>query len=340
MHAEGSGFVDSARLTVRAGRGGDGCVAFRREKFVPRGGPAGGDGGNGGSVVLRADDGFTTLLHIHHRRLIKAERGAHGEGSNRTGASGADVEVVVPTGTVVRDAATGEVLADLVEDGQRVVVARGGRGGRGNARFATSTNRAPRRADPGRPGEEKELELELKLLAEVGLVGLPNAGKSTLLSRISAARPKVAAYPFTTLVPHLGVVQAPGDETRTLVVADIPGLIEGAHDGAGLGIRFLKHVERCRALALLVDLSDEQEVAASVATVRAELAAYDPPLHDRGWLLVGTKLDTVAVRDAAAATLAAVAAEHGVGWRAVSAVAGEGLTELIHGLFELSEGEA
>jgi GTP-binding protein len=329
--------IDSARITVSAGRGGNGCVSFRREKYVPRGGPDGGDGGRGGDVILRADPRYNTLLHVHHRHHIRAERGRHGEGSNRTGRSGESVVVPVPPGTVVRDAVTGEILADLVEPGQKVVVARGGRGGRGNARFATSTNQAPRRADPGEPGEERELELELKLMADVGLVGLPNAGKSTLLSVISAARPKVADYPFTTLEPHLGVVRAPDDETRTLVVADIPGLIEGAHQGAGLGIQFLRHVERCRLLAMLVDLSAGEDPAETVRTVRGEVAAFDRGLAQRPWLLVGTKMDAVADRAEAAARLEALAARYGVRSVAISAATGEGIPKLVYALLEMAE---
>lgn len=327
--------IDSARITVRAGAGGNGCVSFRREKSVPRGGPNGGDGGHGGSVVLRVDPGLNTLLHVHHRKLVRAERGRHGEGSNKTGASGADVVLAVPPGTVVRDAASGELLGDLTAEGDELVVARGGRGGRGNARFATSTNQAPRTAEPGRPGGERELELELKLLADVGLVGRPNAGKSTLLSRLSAARPKIADYPFTTLEPHLGVVQAPDDEFRTLVVADIPGLIEGAHEGAGLGTQFLRHVERCRALLHLVDLAAAEPLEERVEVVRGELEAYSTSLGSKPWLLVGTKLDAVADRPGVEAELATVAAGHGVGWLAVSAVTGEGLRPLAGAMFEL-----
>ncbi|MCG6964847.1 MAG: GTPase ObgE [Acidobacteria bacterium] len=324
-------FIDSARITVFAGRGGNGCVSFRREKFVPRGGPNGGDGGRGGSVILRADPSFNTLLHVHHRRTVRATRGAHGEGSNRTGASGRDEVVAVPPGTVVRDASSGEVLGDLVEAGQTLVVARGGRGGRGNARFATSTNQAPRRAEEGRAGEERELELELKLIADVGLVGLPNAGKSTLLSRVSAARPKIAAYPFTTLEPYLGVVDLGGDGLRTLVMADIPGLIEGAHEGAGLGLQFLRHIERCRVLAHLVDLTEPEKIAAGVEAVRTELAAHARPLDGRPWVLIGTKLDAAVERQEAAAAVENVAVLHDVAWTVISAVTGEG----VEGMLEL-----
>jgi GTP-binding protein len=327
--------IDQARITACAGDGGNGCVAFRREKFVPKGGPNGGDGGRGGNVVLQVSGNLNTLLHIHHQHTIRAERGRHGMGSNKTGASGEDVVIPVPPGTVVRDADSGETLGDLVADGDELVVARGGRGGRGNARFATATQRAPRHAEDGTPGETRRLELELKLLADVGLVGLPNAGKSTLLARVSAARPKIADYPFTTLEPYLGVVRAPGDEFRSLVMADIPGLIEGAHEGAGLGSQFLRHVERCRVLAHLVDLSSDEAVADRVATLRDELAAWEPPLDDRAWLLVGTKIDAVADRDEARAELDRVADTYRVDRCTVSSVTGDGIHGLLGRLFEL-----
>ncbi len=329
--------VDSVRITVRAGDGGNGCVSFRREKYVPRGGPDGGDGGRGGDVILVVDEGLNTLLHLHHRRLVRAGRGQHGRGSNKTGAGGEDVRLQVPPGTVVRDAASSEILGDLVEDSQEMVVARGGRGGRGNARFATSTNRAPRTAEEGGKGEELDLDLELKLLADVGLVGLPNAGKSTLLARLSAARPKVADYPFTTVEPHLGVVSPSGDDLRTLVMADIPGLIEGAHEGAGLGIQFLRHVERCPVLAHLVDLASTVPLGERVDTIRGELEAHTAPLQDRPWVLVGTKLDAVDDREAALAELAAVATSYGVRSIAISAVTGEGIDRLVGLLFDLVE---
>src|SRR5262245_61809850 len=245
-------FLDRARIIVKAGDGGNGVTAFRREKFVPRGGPSGGDGGRGGSVFIEATDQLNTLLQFRFNPEYRSGRGSHGEGSNRHGRDGEDVIVSVPVGTIVTDVATRDVVHDFTTPGERVTVARGGRGGRGNARFASSTNRAPRYHEDGQPGETRALDLELKLIADVGLVGFPNVGKSTLISRISAARPKIADYPFTTLEPHLGVVQR--DEYRTFVVADMPGLIEGAHTGTGLGLEFLSHIERTKQLVHAVDL--------------------------------------------------------------------------------------
>ena len=285
-------FLDEAAIHVQAGRGGNGCVAFRREKYVPRGGPSGGDGGEGGSVYLAGYANRNTLYHLRFASVYPAERGRHGEGSNKSGRAGDDLEVPVPLGTVVYDAETDELLGEILEDGQRLLVAAGGRGGRGNARFATATNQAPRRADPGQDGEERRLRLELKLLADVGVIGLPNAGKSTLISVVSAARPKIADYPFTTLVPQLGVV-AEGPLAEPFVIADLPGLIAGAAQGAGLGIQFLRHIERCRVLLHLVDLSNpEESAAADLETVERELAAFNPELMERPRLLVGSKLDS------------------------------------------------
>jgi len=327
--------VDQARITVEAGDGGNGCVSFRREKFVPRGGPNGGDGGSGGDVVLRVQRNLNTLLHIHNQRFLRAERGTNGMGSNKTGKGGDDAVLMVPPGTIVRDHLSREVLGDLVADGDELTVARGGRGGRGNARFASATNRTPRKAEPGGKGEVRELELELKLLADVGLVGLPNAGKSTLLSRLSAARPKVADYPFTTIEPHLGVVQSPFDEFHSLVMADIPGLIEGAHQGAGLGVQFLRHVERCRVLAHLVDLSSEESIGDRVDTIRGELGAYATPLDGRPWILVGTKTDVVADMPEALAALEAAADGYGLEAVTISAATGDGIRRLLGRLFEL-----
>jgi GTP-binding protein len=316
-------FVDEARITVIGGDGGNGCVSFRREKFVPRGGPDGGDGGNGGSVVLVADPEVNTLLPFRYRNLFRAERGRHGEGSQRTGRSGEDLEVHVPVGTLVTDANSDTLLADLSHPDDRVPIARGGRGGRGNARFASATNRAPTRHDPGTEGEQHLLRLELKLLADVGLVGFPNAGKSTFLSCVSAARPKIADYPFTTLAPILGVAQV--DDGRTLVIADIPGLIEGAHDGAGLGDRFLRHIERCRVILHLVDpTSHGRTFAEAVDTIDRELALYSPTLATKPQVLVLTKKD--ALQDAGVLRAARREARRlGRALFVVSAVTGEGL---------------
>jgi GTP-binding protein len=281
-------FLDQVRIHVAAGDGGAGAIAFRRESGVPRGGPNGGDGGKGGDVILAADAQLATLLDFRYRQRYAAERGAHGEGSNRTGRSGGNLLLTVPPGTVVRDVATGETVGELLEPEQRLLVARGGRGGRGNARFATATNQAPRRADTGGKGEERELELELKLIADVGLVGEPNAGKSTLLATLSAATPRIADYPFTTLTPNLGVVQV-GDE-RSFVLADIPGIIEGAHEGKGLGLRFLRHVERTRTLAVLIP-ADDPDPQATYARLRSELAGYSEELAAKPHCVVVSKTD-------------------------------------------------
>src|SRR5579885_3644997 len=280
-------FIDEVRIYVKAGNGGNGCLAFRREKYVPRGGPSGGDGGRGGDVTLVASEHYNTLLHFRFNPEYKAERGRHGEGSNRTGREGESIDIPTPVGTVVYDADTGELLHDFTTPGDRFVVARGGRGGRGNARFATSTHQAPTEHEPGHPGEERRLRLELKLLADVGLVGFPNAGKSTLISRISAARPKIADYPFTTLEPNLGVVGLP--DFQSFVVADIPGLIEGAHLGHGLGTRFLRHISRTRLLVYVLDASAEPEKG--FATVRGEIGSFDAALLERPALIALNKID-------------------------------------------------
>jgi GTPase len=286
-------FIDRTRIRVQGGHGGNGVTAFRREKFVPRGGPSGGDGGRGGDVWLVADASLNTLLHLRYSPEHIAGRGMHGEGANRSGRDGEDAIVHVPVGTQILDADTGELLSDVTEDGARWLAARGGRGGFGNAHFATSTNRAPRYHQEGSEGERRELQLELKLLADVGLVGFPNAGKSTLISTISAAKPKIADYPFTTLEPHLGVVDL-GD-FRTFVVADIPGLIEGAHKGSGLGDRFLRHVERTKLLLHLVDVSSlsGRDTVSDYETVNRELAAYNPDLASRPQIVVATKIDAL-----------------------------------------------
>src|SRR6202030_2346799 len=295
-------FIDEVKIRVKAGDGGNGCLAFRREKFVPRGGPSGGDGGRGGDITMVASQHYNTLLHFRFNPEHTAQRGRHGEGSNRSGREGDSIELPVPVGTIVYDAETGEMLPDLTAAGDRFLVARGGRGGRGNQHFATSTHQAPTEHEPGKPGDAKHLRLELKLLADVGLVGFPNAGKSTLISRISAAHPKIADYPFTTLEPHLGVVSADGTTGksvgRTFVVADLPGLIEGAHEGAGLGTRFLKHIERTRLVAHLVDTSDasDRDPVRDFEIICAELAAFSPELAAKPTIVVATKLDATVDR--------------------------------------------
>ena len=327
-------FVDEAHIWVKGGDGGNGCLAFRREKYVPRGGPSGGDCGNGGDVVFEATSQENTLLRFRYDREFRAERGRHGEGSKRHGRSGEDMLLRVPVGTVLFDEETGKALADLATSGQRVTVARGGRGGRGNARFAKPWHRAPKEFETGKPGEERRLRLELKLLADVGLVGFPNAGKSTLISRISAARPKIADYPFTTLEPHLGVVSADGTPFgRTFVVADLPGLIEGAHQGAGLGIRFLRHIERTRLLAHLVDVSqaNPRDPVRDFEIIHAELAAFSPQLPSKPAILVATKLDAMVGPEKLDA-LRRLAAERGLSFYAVSAASGEGILELTRGI--------
>jgi GTP-binding protein len=321
-------FVDEAIITVRAGRGGDGICSFRREMYVPRGGPDGGDGGNGGNVVLTASHRLTTLLDLRYQKHYQAEDGRPGGSSKCTGRSGADVVVTLPVGTAVYDAATDDALADLVNDGETVVIARGGRGGLGNCHFATSTNRAPTRWTQGTDGEERTLRLELKLLADVGLVGFPNAGKSTLIAAVSSARPKIAEYPFTTLTPHLGVVRWGSD--RSFVVADIPGLIEGAHDGKGLGLQFLRHIERTAFLLHLIDVSEwtPVEPIAGFETMRRELAAYDHTLIDRPFAVVATKIDIGGTSDRLA-RLRDYCKRHRLRCFPVSSATREGLDDLI-----------
>jgi len=320
-------FVDQATITVQGGDGGNGCVSFRREKYVPHGGPNGGDGGNGGDVVLVADLGASTLLPFRFNTLFRARRGRHGEGSNKTGRSSDELIVEVPVGTIVMDEDGVHELADLATPGQRWVAARGGDGGRGNARFSSSVNRAPTRHESGHTGEQLRLRLELKLLADVGLIGFPNAGKSTLIARISAARPKIADYPFTTLEPHLGVVNA-GDY-RSFVVADIPGLIEGAHEGAGLGDRFLRHIERCRLLLHLVDGAFvEREPIEAVQAIEDELSAYSSTLATKPLILVVTKSDAIQDRSATD-RLRAWAAERSRPCLTISAVSGDGIPALV-----------
>jgi GTP-binding protein len=292
-------FVDEARIHVKAGDGGNGCISFRRERFIPRGGPNGGDGGKGGDVILQADAQLTTLLDLTYPKLFRAQRGNHGKGKDQTGKNGEDLIIRIPVGTLVRDDQTEEVLQDLLFDGQQYIVAEGGRGGRGNARFATPTLRAPRHAEKGKEGQDRALRLELKLLADVGLIGYPNVGKSTLLSRISSAKPKIADYPFTTLVPHLGVVNR--ENHRPFIVADIPGLIEGASKGAGLGLRFLRHIERTRLLIHLLDISEEpsRDAVKDFHVLNHELKAYHRSVQEKTQLLALNKIDLPSVRERA-----------------------------------------
>ena len=323
-------FVDEAKIRVKAGGGGNGCMAFRREKFVPRGGPSGGDGGHGGDVIMESSERHNTLVHFRFNPEYRAERGRHGEGSNKTGREGENVVLKVPVGTIVYDELTGELVHDFSHPDERVVIARGGRGGRGNARFATSVHQAPREHEEGHPGEERSLRLELKLLADVGLVGYPNAGKSTLISRISAARPKIADYPFTTLQPNLGVVVAgnPPDDS-SFVVADIPGLIEGASEGAGLGTQFLRHIERTRVLAHLVDVSDSSgrpDPVQDYEVITRELANFGSGLASKPTMVVASKMD--AVNKDKLAKLKRYCKRKKLELFPISAVTGEGIDEL------------
>jgi len=330
-------FVDEAKIYVKAGDGGNGCVAFRREKFVPRGGPSGGDGGAGGSIWIEANPNDNTLLRYRFNREFRADRGRHGEGSNKTGHSGSDMLLAVPVGTVVWDDDSGQPLADLTAPGQRFLAARAGRGGRGNQHFARPWHQAPRESEDGQPGEERHLRLELKLLADVGLIGFPNVGKSTLISRISAARPKIADYPFTTLEPNLGVVSADAGKGRapgrTFVVADLPGLIEGAHSGVGLGTRFLRHVERTRLLAHLIDTSDasDRDPVRDFDIIAGELAAFSSALAGKPMIVVATKLDATTDR-ARLENLRAFCTARGLDFHAISSASGEGIPELVRAM--------
>jgi len=325
-------FIDEATITIRSGDGGRGCVSFRREKFVPRGGPDGGGGGNGGSVLLVATPNLSTLLDFRYRDIHKAKRGLHGKGKNMTGKSGEDLRLAVPGGTIIYDADTREMLADLTKPGETYLAAKGGRGGRGNAAFTSSTNQAPDTAEPGEPGIERRLRLELKLIARIGLVGLPNAGKSTLISKISRAKPKIADYPFTTLSPVLGVVSHRDDE---FVVADLPGLIEGSHRGAGLGHRFLKHVERTEGLAHVIDAGQNPEqILEAYHTIRNEMERFQPGLADRPTLLVFNKIDLTGARENAEEALSKV--EHPTEQTCfISAATGEGIPSLLDGMLRL-----
>ncbi len=332
-------FIDEAKIRVKAGDGGNGCLAFRREKFVPRGGPSGGDGGKGGDIIMESTERHNTLVHFRFNPEYKAQRGRHGEGSNRTGREGVEITLKVPVGTILYDADTGEKVHDFSRPDERIVVAQGGRGGRGNARFATSTHQAPREHEEGRPGEDRVFRLELKLLADVGLVGYPNVGKSTLISRISAARPKIADYPFTTLQPNLGVVavgQPP--EERSFVVADIPGLIEGAHSGAGLGTQFLRHIERTRLLVHLVDVSDASgrpDPVKDVEVIRGELESFGAGLENKPIIMAASKID-VANKEKLA-KLKRYCKKNGLELFPISAVTGKGIDELKYAIAEKLE---
>jgi GTP-binding protein len=332
-------FADEAKILVKGGDGGNGCMAFRREKYVPRGGPSGGDGGNGGDIYLESNPHDNTLLRYRYNREFRADRGRHGEGSDCHGRSGVETILTVPVGTVVFDADSGEQLFDFTEPGQRFLAAHGGRGGRGNGNpaFVRPWHQAPREHESGRPGQERHLRMELKLLADVGLVGFPNAGKSTLISRISAARPKIAAYPFTTIEPHLGVVNADPDaapgQGRIFVVADVPGLIEGAHEGAGLGTRFLKHLERTRLIIHLIDTSDAnpRDPIEDFEIIQHELAAFSPELAEKPMIVAATKLDATTNRDHLD-ELRDFATKRGLEFHAISSASGEGIIELVRAM--------
>jgi GTPase len=330
-------FIDEAKIYVKSGRGGNGCVSFRREKFVPRGGPNGGDGGDGGDVIIISKENMTSLLDYHYKQHYRARDGEHGRGKDQHGKNAPALLIPVPVGTVVKDLFTGEILGDLTEDGQTLVVAKGGRGGRGNARFATPTNRAPRHVEPGEEGEERTLVLELKLLADVGIIGFPNAGKSTLISRISAARPKIADYPFTTLIPNLGVVGY--NEGKTFVVADIPGLIKGAHEGAGLGIKFLRHIERTRILIHLLDLSSftGRDPIEDYHIMNEELEAYSPELKKKPQIIAPNKIDIAEAREKLEG-IRIYFEKLGIKTFPISSVTGEGVKELIEEVGKRLEG--
>jgi len=328
-------FIDRVEILVASGRGGDGCVSFRREKFVPKGGPDGGDGGHGGNVVLRVDEGINTLIDLTGRAVFAAKNGKPGQGKNKTGARGDDMLIPVPPGTIVKDAETLRTLRDLTKPGTELIVVEGGRGGRGNRRFTSSTNRTPREAEDGQPSEERKLLLELKLIADVGLIGLPNAGKSTLLSRISAAHPKIADYPFTTTTPQLGIVAT--NDFQRFVVADIPGLIEGAHEGAGLGDEFLRHIERTRVLAHLIDIAPlaGPEPREAYEMIRREMALYSEALVEKPEIVVANKMDLTDADD----HLAQLRSKIGVEVVPISAVTGKGIPGLVGKFSEMLDAD-
>lgn len=322
-------FIDQATIYVKAGNGGNGIVSFRREKYIPKGGPDGGNGGNGGSIIIRADKQLTTLMDFRYRRNYNAENGEHGMGANKTGKSGKDAIIRVPAGTVIKDADTDELIADLVNEGEEIVIAKGGRGGKGNAEFATSTDQAPRRATKGTPGEERTIQFELKLLANVGLVGFPNAGKSTLISRISAAKPKIADYPFTTLIPNLGIVRY--SEEKSFVVADMPGLIEGAHKGKGLGIEFLRHIERTRVLVFMIECTTENPKT-QYRTLVNELKLFNETMLKKPQIIAITKMDLA--DSALKKSLKKLTFRKNIPVIQISAVTGEGLKELVDDMWK------
>jgi GTP-binding protein len=327
-------FIDEAKIFVKAGDGGMGCVSFRREKFIPRGGPDGGNGGKGGDVIINASRSYTTLLHLKYRQHHTARRGGHGEGSNRSGKDTPDVIIIVPLGTVIKDAETDEILADLTVNGEVFVAARGGIGGKGNAWFATSTNQAPHYAQEGIPGEEQWIKLELKLLADVGIIGFPNVGKSTFIARVSAARPKIADYPFTTLTPNLGVVKY-GD-LESFVIADIPGLIEGAHEGRGRGIKFLRHVERTKVLLHIIDISDETHIDPwqNFTIINRELAEFSKDLVNKPQVVAINKIDLPVTRERLKKDIA-IFAKKGIKIFPFSAATGEGTKAILNELIEI-----
>ncbi len=331
--------IDNVKISIKSGDGGRGCVSFRREKYVPKGGPNGGDGGKGGDVIFKADNSLATLIDFRYKKIYKGNNGAHGQGGDKTGKSGEDTIILVPCGSIIKDAESGYILADLINNGDTYFAAKGGKGGRGNARFATSTNQAPREAEPGIKGEEKEIEIELKLIADVGLVGLPNAGKSTLISKISAAKPKIADYPFTTLQPNLGIVRY--KDYQSFVVADIPGLIEGAHTGKGLGIRFLKHIERTKVLVFLLDATElpyKENKKEDYDILVHELAGYDKKLLDKPQMICFSKIDTLT--DEQKKQLSKIKFSRGRGKASIpvlniSAITGENLGKLLDEIWML-----